>query len=74
MHAGLGFEDCTARVTNVSDFDLLLGKAYAAQHQEVAPSAWNFYAFNVTDEDYQIVVNLAGEKDSPCELSDAPLF
>ena len=33
----------------------------------VPAKAWSFYAFNVTEQDYQIVVNLAAEEDSQCE-------
>ena len=33
---------------------------------------WNYYEFNVTEEDYQIVVNVAAEEDSGCELH--PLY
>lgn len=35
--------------------------------------AWNFYGFNVSEEDYQVVVNVASEEGSPCENPPSPL-
>lgn len=68
--AGLGFEDCSAKAFSVEDKQFASSHTFLAQHEEVGPKAWNFYAFNVTPEDYQVVVNFAeGTEESPdaCE-------
>ena len=69
LAAGLGFEDCSAKVTAVQDSAFAASGYYVSEHAELGPKASDFYKFNVSDEDYQIVVNIAGEKngDSACE-------
>ena len=67
--AGLGFEDCSAKVVNVTDGQFAASHTFAAEHEEIAAKAWNFYAFNVSQEDYQVVINVAGESDSPDECA-----
>ena len=75
MHAtntDLGFEDCSAKVTDVTDSQFSSG-SFFVEHEEIAAKAWNFYAFNVSGEDYQVVVNVAGELESgdACEALQA---
>ena len=67
LFAGLGFEDCSAKITQVSDSELTQQNPYLKEHETVPAKGWAFYTFNVTQEDYQVVVNVAGEQDSPCE-------
>ncbi|KAK9824143.1 hypothetical protein WJX72_008089 [[Myrmecia] bisecta] len=69
VYPGLGFEDCSAKVTNISSSELTQTAPYVKEHEEVAPAAWSFYKFDVADDDYQVVVNVAGERDSPCASS-----
>lgn len=71
--ADLGFEDCSASVVQIPDSDLSTIKSYVQEHQVVPAKAWAFYAFNVTEQDYQIVVNLAAEEDSQCEGGCLPV-
>ena len=73
--AGLGFEDCSAQVTMLAEQDVTSKKAYVKEHEHIKTRGWAYYAFNVTDEDYQLVVNVAEEEDSACKLlklSNAP--
>lgn len=39
---------------------------YLKEHEQVATLQWKFYAFNVTERDYQIVINVAGEETPEC--------
>lgn len=65
--AGLGFEDCSARVEFLQDTALNNHKPFVQEHQQVASRGWAYYAFNVTDDDYQVVVNVAEEEYSKCK-------
>lgn len=65
---GLGFEDCSAQVTILEDTDLTNKKPYVKEHEQIKSRGWSYYAFNVTDDDYQIVVNVAEEEDSTCRF------
>jgi hypothetical protein len=51
----------------VADSDLTLTKPFVKEHELLEVKGWSFYAFNVTHDDYQVVVNLAGEKDEACK-------
>ncbi len=62
----LGFEDCSARVEDISGAALTLSQPYVKQHEQLAPKAWAFYGFDIAPEDYQVVVNVATEKDATC--------
>lgn len=63
----LGFEDCSAKTEAVSGSQLSLTQPWMKQHEQLAPKAWSFYSFDVTPEDYQVVVNVAAELDTSCE-------
>ncbi len=65
--AVLGFEDCSARTEAVSSSELSLTRPWMKEHEQLAPKAWSFYSFDVTPEDYQVVVNVAAELDASCE-------
>lgn len=67
--AVLGFEDCSAKTETVSSSELSLTHPWSKQHEQLAPKAWSFYSFDVMPEDYQVVVNVAAELDSSCELT-----
>lgn len=60
-------------MVQIPDSDLSTIKSYVQEHQVVPAKAWAFYAFNVTEQDYQIVVNLAAEEDSQCEGGCLPV-
>ena len=60
-------------MVQIPDSDLSTTKTYVQEHQVVPAQAWSFYAFNVTEQDYQIVVNLAAEEDSQCEGGCQPV-
>ena len=60
-------------MVQIPDSDLSTTKAYVQEHQVVPAKAWSFYAFNATEQDYQIVVNLAAEEDSQCEGGCLPV-
>ena len=68
LRAGLGFAECRARMVPLSDDELTIQKPYLQEHEEVQTRGWVFYGFNVTDEDYQVVVNVAEEEGSQCKL------
>lgn len=63
----LGFADCSAKVEEISSTALSLAQPYVKQHEALMPKAWAFYSFDVAPHDYQIVVNVAAEKDEACE-------
>ena len=65
----LGFEDCSAKTVAVSSSELSLTQPWMKQHEQLAPKAWSFYSFDVVPEDYQIVINVAAELDTTCELT-----
>ena len=59
----------------LAEQDVTSKKAYVKEHEHIKTRGWAYYAFNVTDEDYQVVVNVAEEEDSACKLlklSNAP--
>ena len=60
-------------MVQIPNSDLSTTKSYVQEHQVVPAKAWSFYAFNVTEQDYQIVVNLAAEEDSQCEGDCLPV-
>jgi hypothetical protein len=62
--ADLGFEDCSARVTEAAG--LTQAAPYVAAHEQLTPKDWAFYSFNVTADDYQVVVNVDAENDTQC--------
>lgn len=66
VYDGLGFEQCSAKVTPIADAQLTTAKPYVKEHELVQTQGWNYYEFNVTEEDYQIVVNVAAEEDAGC--------
>ena len=68
ISADLGFEDCSARVIEADG--LSQAAPYVAKHQSLTPKDWAFYSFNVTDEDYQVVVNVDSENNTECASSD----
>ena len=51
----------------LADDELTTEKPYLKEHEEVQSRGWVYYAFNVTDEDYQVVVNVAEEEGSLCK-------
>ncbi|EIE26855.1 hypothetical protein COCSUDRAFT_39831 [Coccomyxa subellipsoidea C-169] len=61
----LGFEDCSAKTDSVTAAELSLAKPYIKEHEELAPKAWSFYGFDITPDDYQIVINVATEAGGP---------
>jgi hypothetical protein len=69
--AVLGFDDCSAKVTAIPDANLTIKKPFVVEHEELEVKGWSFYAFNVTADDYQVVVNLVGERDDNCEPLDS---
>lgn len=72
LHAGLGFAECMARVVPIADAELTVARAYLKEHEQVQTHGWVYYAFNVTHEDYQVVVNVAEEEGSQCKLLLCP--
>ena len=68
LYAGLGFEDCSARVTALSSEDLTSTKPYVKEHEEIQTRGGQYYSFDVSDRDYQVVVNIAEEESSKCEF------
>lgn len=67
---GIGFDDCSAKTEEVPDKEFAASGTFVTEHQDIEAQAWNFYKFNVTDEDYQVIVNVAGEtsEDDECGL------
>ena len=65
MLPGLGFEDCATRVTYVKDAQLA-GQAFSEPARPFAQGAWQFYAFNVSRDQYQVVVNVDADPGSNC--------
>ena len=71
LGAVLGFEDCSAKVEDIGSDKLTLATPYVKQHEQLYPKSWSFYSFNIQPDDYQVVVNVATEKNETCE---APFF
>ena len=67
----MGFEQCSAKVTPVAATELTTAKPIVKEHELVQTRGWNFYEFSVTENDYQVVVNVAAEEDSGCESHPA---
>lgn len=55
-------------MVSIADDELTVDRAYLKEHEQVQTQGWAYYAFNVTHEDYQVVVNVAEEEDSQCKL------
>lgn len=55
-------------MVSIADDELTADRAYLKEHEQVQTNGWVYYAFNVTNEDYQVVVNVAEEEDSQCKL------
>ncbi len=53
----------------MSSKELSLTHPWMKEHEQLAPKAWSFYSFDVTPEDYQVVVNVAAELDASCECN-----
>ncbi len=67
--AVLGFEDCSAKTEDITAAQLSLTKPYIKEHEELTPKAWSFYGFEVTPDDYQVVIDVSTEvsgKDDAC--------
>ncbi|KAK9843435.1 hypothetical protein WJX81_002486 [Elliptochloris bilobata] len=64
VYDNLGFEDCSARVEEAEG--LTQAAPFVAQHVQLTPKDWAFYSFNVTEDDYQVVVNVDSENDTHC--------
>ena len=73
--AGLGFDECAAKVSDIQDNQFAQTHSFVAEHELVGVKAWNFYAFNISQQDYQVVVNVAGETDNDdqCKLGSEML-
>lgn len=56
-------------VTPIGDTELTVAKPFVKEHEVVETRGWSFYEFNVTDQDFQVVVNVAEEEDSACETA-----
>ena len=75
MHAArvadLGFEDCSARTVAVPDSSFEGLHTFIQEHEVITAKAWTFYHFNITESDYQVIANVAGEssEDDRCELA-----
>lgn len=57
----LGFEDCSAKTEDITAAQLSLKKPYIKEHEELTPKAWSFYGFEVTPDDYQVVIDVSTE-------------
>lgn len=57
----------------LAEQDVTSKKAYVKEHEHIKTRGWAYYAFNVTDEDYQVVVNVAEEEDSACKLQSSAM-
>ncbi len=68
----LGFEDCSAKTDSVTAAELSLAKPYIKEHEELAPKAWSFYGFDITPDDYQVVINVATEAGGPDDACASP--
>lgn len=54
MQLGVGFEDCSARVTMTKESEFR-NSSYTAWHIHLPGGYWDYYAFNVSSTDYHIV-------------------
>ncbi len=59
VYPGLGFEDCSAKVTMLSEDDASDSKVYESNDEYVAPQQWRFWGFNTSAEDYEVIVTVA---------------
>lgn len=53
---GVGLRDCSAAVFSILDSSFQEGRYYSHAHAVVDGGRWNFYAFNVTDDDFHVIV------------------
>ncbi|GMH37182.1 hypothetical protein BSKO_05055 [Bryopsis sp. KO-2023] len=64
---GVGFEDCSAQLTAVKNEDFYNG-FYVDTHNRLDGGLWHFYSFNVTRDDFHVVVKAMPELDNTGEL------
>jgi len=65
---GLGFRDCGAEVVYIAD-DQASGQApFVADSESVEADGWKFYAFNVTEDDFEVVATVAEKESSRVEI------
>uniref|UniRef100_A0A1D1ZTQ2 EGF-like domain-containing protein n=1 Tax=Auxenochlorella protothecoides TaxID=3075 RepID=A0A1D1ZTQ2_AUXPR len=64
---GLGFEDCSAPVTDLNA-TIPGGKnatVVSLEHQHVEPDRWQFYRFHVAHDDFQVSLAIVEESETP---------
>lgn len=54
LHAGVGFEDCSAKITSIEESDFT-NNSFTAWHNYVPGGQWDYYAFNVSSSDFHVV-------------------
>lgn len=55
VFAGVGFEDCSAEVTEIEDTDFIDG-LFTAPHNSIKSGLWQFFAFHIVKDDIHIVI------------------
>lgn len=55
---GIGFDSCAAEVTQINT-TALGDEPYLATDQSIQGGRWKFWAFNTTEEDYEVVITVA---------------
>ena len=63
--ADLGFEECATSITSVPD-QALEGQVYSEPAKPLPDGTWTYYSFNVTEEKYQVVVNVDEDPAANC--------
>lgn len=72
--SGTGLAECASRVTNLTDSLWDASSIYTREHEEVPASfskeepVMDFWAFNVTDDHYEVEVSIIIESTESCKL------
>ena len=64
--AELGFETCATSVTYIADSDLT-GQTFTQPAQPIQAGSWQFFAFNVTQDKFQVVMNVDEDPAANCK-------
>ena len=59
VYPNLGFESCATKVTMLSDQEASPLQPYTATEQRVGPQQWEYWGFNTTSDDYEVVITVA---------------
>lgn len=61
LNAGLGFDDCSARVTEIPDSDFDATHSVKLENQGTEHAPWNYYSFGISENNYHVVASVEAQ-------------